>query len=146
MGHLKLGMPTLIELADLEANVALARRLGMAFVELNMNAPEYSPQPLPAERLERKRYGHGSAARGFGMLSENSARLPTVTLARASSPAATSSTNWAAAEGRQAGRGPSAAGRGIVWTCTTRRRESRNARSSGTWHPRIEYSRGRASG
>jgi len=47
----RLGMPTLIELADLDANVALCRDLGLAFVELNMNLPQFCPESLPAERL-----------------------------------------------------------------------------------------------
>ena len=46
-------MPTLIELADLEANVDLCQRLRLAFVELNMDCPAYSPQSLPADRLRR---------------------------------------------------------------------------------------------
>ena len=37
----QLGMPTLIENATLEDNVALCSSLGLNFVELNMNFPEY---------------------------------------------------------------------------------------------------------
>ena len=35
------GMPTLIELKNLEENMQLCRRLGLQFVELNMNLPQY---------------------------------------------------------------------------------------------------------
>ena len=35
------GMPVLIENSDLRQNVALCRRLGLDFIELNMNFPEY---------------------------------------------------------------------------------------------------------
>ena len=42
------GMPTLIEYAALEENAALCGRLGLRFIELNMNFPEYQ-----TERLEQ---------------------------------------------------------------------------------------------
>ena len=48
MSGFTLGMPTLIELDGLEANVALASRLGLSFVELNMNEPRYCPEALSA--------------------------------------------------------------------------------------------------
>ena len=41
------GMPTLIENRTLEDNAALCRSLGLRFIELNMNFPEYQ-----LERLE----------------------------------------------------------------------------------------------
>ncbi|MCJ7543071.1 MAG: sugar phosphate isomerase/epimerase [Phycisphaerae bacterium] len=44
-------MPTLIELPDLQANVHLCRRLGLDFIELNMNSPLFLPQHLPATEL-----------------------------------------------------------------------------------------------
>ncbi|MBP5253867.1 MAG: sugar phosphate isomerase/epimerase [Lachnospiraceae bacterium] len=44
---MQFGMPTLIENRTLEDNVALCRGLGLKFIELNMNFPEYQ-----AERLE----------------------------------------------------------------------------------------------
>ena len=50
-----LGMPTLIELADLETNIELCRKLGLSFVELNMNLPSYCPQTLAPEQLRRLR-------------------------------------------------------------------------------------------
>ena len=51
MSDIKLGMPTLIELPSVEANVQLCRKLGLSFVELNMNLPEYRPEVLPADRV-----------------------------------------------------------------------------------------------
>jgi len=41
MKKLEFGMPTLIELATLEENVDLCKELGLSFVELNMNLPQY---------------------------------------------------------------------------------------------------------
>lgn len=38
---MQFGMPTLIENQSLEENAALAKKLGLSFVELNMNFPEY---------------------------------------------------------------------------------------------------------
>ena len=38
---LEFGMPTLVENKTLEDNLALSRELGLSFVELNMNFPEY---------------------------------------------------------------------------------------------------------
>ena len=35
------GMPVLLELDTLEQNAALCRELGLSFVELNMNLPQY---------------------------------------------------------------------------------------------------------
>lgn len=51
MTPLRLGMPTLIELPDLQANVDLCTRLGLEFVELNMNSPVFLPGRLPAAEL-----------------------------------------------------------------------------------------------
>ena len=45
---IQFGMPTLIENRTLEDNVALCRDLGLRFIELNMNFPEYQ-----TERLEQ---------------------------------------------------------------------------------------------
>ena len=44
---IQFGMPTLIENRTLEDNIALCRSLGLRFIELNMNFPEYQ-----ADRLE----------------------------------------------------------------------------------------------
>ena len=38
---LQFGMPTLIELDDLEDAMKLCNELGLSFVELNMNLPQY---------------------------------------------------------------------------------------------------------
>ena len=35
------GMPTLIEIPDLEQSAALCRRLGLKFMEINMSFPQY---------------------------------------------------------------------------------------------------------
>ena len=48
---LQFGMPTLIENRTLEDNVALCQSLGLKFIELNMNFPEYQVDQL--EQTER---------------------------------------------------------------------------------------------
>lgn len=48
-----LGMPTLIELRGLEETVQLCSRLGLSFVELNMNMPTFCPEELDAARVKR---------------------------------------------------------------------------------------------
>ncbi len=45
---IQFGMPTLIENRTLDENIALCRELGLKFIELNMNFPEYQ-----TERLEQ---------------------------------------------------------------------------------------------
>lgn len=55
----RFGMPTMIELADLAANVAVCRRLGLSFVELHMDLPVYQPESLPADVLKRYRDERG---------------------------------------------------------------------------------------
>lgn len=45
---MQFGMPTLIENRTLAENIALCKRLGLRFIELNMNFPEYQ-----LEQLER---------------------------------------------------------------------------------------------
>ena len=45
---MQFGMPTLIENRTLEDNAALCSSLGLDFIELNMNFPEYQ-----TERLEQ---------------------------------------------------------------------------------------------
>ena len=45
---MQFGMPTLIENHTLEENAALCETLGLRFIELNMNFPEYQ-----ADRLEQ---------------------------------------------------------------------------------------------
>ena len=51
---IQFGMPTLIENQTLEDNVALCTRLGLKFIELNMNFPEYQVDQLEqTDRLLR---------------------------------------------------------------------------------------------
>lgn len=56
---LKLGMPTLIETDSLDACVALCRELGLDFVELNMNLPQYQLNAIDVShfRSVAERYG-----------------------------------------------------------------------------------------
>ena len=56
---IKFGMPTLIELDTIEKNTALASELGLDFVELNMNLPQYQLGAADKERLGylSKNYG-----------------------------------------------------------------------------------------
>lgn len=49
---MNLGMPTLIELEDLEENVKLCKELGLKFIELNMNMPSFQPEQLDSHYLE----------------------------------------------------------------------------------------------
>lgn len=46
MDGIQFGMPTLIENRTLEDNIALCARLGLRFIELNMNFPEYQTDRL----------------------------------------------------------------------------------------------------
>ena len=43
---MQFGMPTLIENDTLADNIALCRELGLSFVELNMNFPEFQVEKL----------------------------------------------------------------------------------------------------
>lgn len=45
------GMPTLIELNGIEDNISLCKKLGLDFIELNMNLPEYQPSQLDIDKL-----------------------------------------------------------------------------------------------
>ncbi|MBP3542262.1 MAG: sugar phosphate isomerase/epimerase [Clostridia bacterium] len=47
------GMPTLIEAPGPEAAVRLCKELGLQFVELNMNLPEYQPHQFPMAELKK---------------------------------------------------------------------------------------------
>lgn len=53
------GMPALIEIEDLEETAALCRELGLSFVELNMNFPQYQMDVMDVSRLRdiARRYG-----------------------------------------------------------------------------------------
>ena len=46
-----LGMPTLVELRSPEDCARLCRELGLQFVELNMNLPQYQTDQIDPERL-----------------------------------------------------------------------------------------------
>ncbi len=48
-----LGMPTLIELPEPEDCAKLCRELGLRFVELNMNLPQYQTDRIDTERLRK---------------------------------------------------------------------------------------------
>ena len=48
---LNFGMPTLIENETLEDNISLCKKLGLSFIELNMNFPEYQIDKI--EKVER---------------------------------------------------------------------------------------------
>lgn len=54
-----LGMPTLIEMPEIENCAALCAKLGLQFVELNMNMPEYQTDSLDVDRLAElsEKYG-----------------------------------------------------------------------------------------
>lgn len=56
---MELGMPTLIEIPEIEDCISLCAELGLQFVELNMNMPQYQPHSLDTERLARlsQKYG-----------------------------------------------------------------------------------------
>lgn len=53
------GMPTLLELPALEDCAALCRELGLRFIELNMNMPQYQPERMQAAQYRRiaEKYG-----------------------------------------------------------------------------------------
>lgn len=45
------GMPTLIEQSGIEENIKLCKMLGLDFIQLNMNMPDYQPNDLDVEKL-----------------------------------------------------------------------------------------------
>lgn len=51
--ELTLGMPSLIETKSIEECAALCSALGLQFIELNLNFPQYQPQFFQPERLKR---------------------------------------------------------------------------------------------
>lgn len=53
------GMPTLIELPNLEDCADLCKRLGLQFIELNMNFPQYQPEMIELVRFQKvaEQYG-----------------------------------------------------------------------------------------
>ncbi len=56
---IKFGMPSLIETKTVEQSVVLCQELGLSFVELNMNFPQFQPWTMDKEELKRlaKEYG-----------------------------------------------------------------------------------------
>lgn len=50
---LKLGMPTMVEMQSIEEGAALCRELGLEFLELNINFPQFTLDMLKAEELKR---------------------------------------------------------------------------------------------
>jgi len=56
---MRFGMPSLIEIQSLEATASCCRALGLCFVELNMNLPEYQANRLDAARLRQVAEAHG---------------------------------------------------------------------------------------
>lgn len=53
------GMPTLIELPELRDCAELCKRLGLRFIELNMNLPQYQPDRINADAFNRIADEHG---------------------------------------------------------------------------------------
>jgi len=53
------GMPTMVELPDLESNAKVCSRLGLQFVEINMNLPMYQHDALDQAAELSDRYGIG---------------------------------------------------------------------------------------
>lgn len=54
-----LGMPTLIECSDIESCAALCQRLGLQFIELNMNLPQYQADTIDAAHFRAVAQKHG---------------------------------------------------------------------------------------
>ncbi len=56
---IKYGMPTLIEFDTIEENAALCGKLGLDFIEINMNLPQYQPDAIDVGLYKRlsKEYG-----------------------------------------------------------------------------------------
>jgi len=56
---INLGMPTMIEIPDIEGCAALCAELGLQFVELNMNMPAYQTHNLDVDQLTKlsEKYG-----------------------------------------------------------------------------------------
>ena len=50
---LKLGMPTMVEMQSIEEGAALCRELGLAFLELNINFPQFTLDKLNLDELKR---------------------------------------------------------------------------------------------
>ncbi len=59
MTNMKFGIPSMIQLNSVEESLALCKELGLQFVELNTNFPQFQPQTLEAKELIRlsEQYG-----------------------------------------------------------------------------------------
>lgn len=55
----RFGMPTLIETASIEECAALCQELGLEFIEMNMNLPQYQVQTMDADHLKAVARRHG---------------------------------------------------------------------------------------
>lgn len=53
MKNLLLGMPTLIECGDIEENIALCKELGLDFIEINMNLPQFQIEQIDSEYYKK---------------------------------------------------------------------------------------------
>jgi len=59
MSKLVFGMPTLIELDTIEENIRLCEKLGLKFIELNMNLPQYQPKNIDCHFLKQMQEATG---------------------------------------------------------------------------------------
>lgn len=53
------GMPTLVEFKSVEENVRLCHELGLDFIELNMNLPQFQPEVIDVDLLNRLKETYG---------------------------------------------------------------------------------------
>ena len=58
---MKLGMPALLEHDTLEQSAALCRELGLDFIELNLNLPQYQPGQVDVAEIRRVGEEYGVA-------------------------------------------------------------------------------------
>ena len=56
---MKWGMPTLVELRNMHDNAQLCQRLGLDFVEINMNLPMFQYDMLEEAAAQAKEFGVG---------------------------------------------------------------------------------------
>jgi len=52
MKTIHFGMPTLIETSSIESCVKLCKELGLDFIELNMNLPQYQIESIDIQQLK----------------------------------------------------------------------------------------------
>jgi sugar phosphate isomerase/epimerase len=57
--ELELGMPTLIELKDIESCCELCNSLGLNFIEINMNLPMFQTHTLDIDKLQKLKETYG---------------------------------------------------------------------------------------